>query len=110
MDRVILAGLYFYRNSRKATIVVDQEVHFALLAVVVVEQIVPMGNQFARYYCLINGAKIDALLVIKDCSNVVAVENSRKDAHIIQVKFEQVLACGLNQRENRIGNSLEETV
>ena len=47
------------------------------MAVVIVEQIMTMGNQFAGNYSFINRAKIDALLILQNSTDVVSTCNCK---------------------------------
>ena len=63
-----------------------------------------MGNEFAGHHALIDGTQVDAGLVAENGADVVAVEQARQDAYIIQIKFQQIFSTGFQERKDRGGN------
>ena len=58
MHLIVLARFNFYRQHRKAIIVVDKEIDLATLLVVVIMQLEAMGMEFLRHYRLIHRPKV----------------------------------------------------
>ena len=92
MDGVVFARLHLDRQHREAVVVIYQEVHLALLLVIVIEKRMPMSQQLGGDNGFIHRAEIDAELVILDGSDVVPKQNIRQQPHIVQIKFQQVLS------------------
>jgi hypothetical protein len=72
-------------------VVVNQIVNLALLAVVVIVELMPMCAKLLGYYILIDGTEIDAPDIVEDGADVVAIEYAGKEAHIVQIKLQQIL-------------------
>lgn len=85
-------------------IVIDKKFYFAFLLVVVVEEWKTVSGQLAADYQFIDGAKVDTFLIIHDGGNIVLIQQSRKQANIVQIELEQIFAFGFHQRKLRIGN------
>ena len=54
VDGIVLAGFDLDGDSGEAVIIVDQIIHFALTAVIVIEQIIAVGNELAGDDALID--------------------------------------------------------
>ena len=91
VHRVVLARLDFNRIGTHGSMIIYQIVNLSLLAVVVVEKLVPMSPQFLCNDILIDGAKIDAADIVEHRTDVIPIEQAGKQSHIIEVEFQQVL-------------------
>ncbi len=49
VNGVILTRFYFNRNSDQVFVIINQIVHLALIAIVVIEQLASMGDQLYSY-------------------------------------------------------------
>ena len=106
VDGVVLAGLDLNGNGGEAVVIVDQIIHLALAAVIVIERIVTVGNELAGDDALIDRAKVDAPFILQDRADIAAVQNGGQNTDVVQIKLQQVLAGGLDQWEGRRGDSL----
>lgn len=107
VDGVVLARLDLYRVRAHGRVVVNQIVDLALLALVVVEELVTVGTQLLRHHALIDAPEVDAAYVVEYGTYVVVIELAGEQPHIVQVEFQQVLLQRLAQRENRIGDGVD---
>ena len=106
MDGVVLAGFDLDGDGGEAVVIVDQIIHLALAAVIVIEQLVAVRGQLLGHHAFIHRAEIDPRLIVQDRTYIAAVQNVRQKAYVVQIELEQVFPCGLDQRENRIGDGL----
>ena len=88
---IVPPRLYLNGNDCPRREVIDEKIHFALGAVVVVEQLIAVRTQFLCHDRLIDGSKIDASLVLHDGLCVQTIQLGRKHSHIVQIELEQVL-------------------
>lgn len=91
VHRVVLTRLDFNRIGTHGSMVIYQVVHLSLLAVVVVEELVPMSPQLLCNDILIDGAEINAADIVEHRTDVIPIEQAGKQPHIIEVKFQQIL-------------------
>ena len=101
VDGVVLAGLDLDGDGGEAVVIVDQVIHLALAAVIVIEQIVAVGDELAGDDALIDRAKVDAPLVLQDRADIAAVQDGGQDTDVVQIELQQVFAGGLDQGEGR---------
>lgn len=106
VDGVILAGLDLNGDGGQSVVVIDQIIGLTLAAVVVIVQIIAVGDELAGDNALIYRTRVDAPLVVQDRANIAAVQESREDTHVVQIELQQILAGGFNQREHRRGDGL----
>ncbi len=83
MLAVILAGLDLNENLRQTLIIIDQVVYLATAAVIVIKQLVTVGNQLAVHHALIDRTPVDRAHIIQGGPDVISVEDIGQDAHII---------------------------
>ena len=93
VDGVVLAGLDFNRNGGKAVVVIDQIVYFTLITIIVVEQLMPMCCKFTCDDTFINRAEIDASFIVKDRTDVIAVEGAGQNPDIVKIQLQKILAA-----------------
>ena len=91
MLRVVLARLDFNRVGAHRGVVVNQIVHLALLAVVVIVELMPMCAKLLSHHILIDRTEIDTANVVENGTDVVAIEYASKEAHIVKVELQQIL-------------------
>ena len=60
--------------------VVNEEIYLTLLAIVVIEEFMPVCTKFLSYNTFIYRSKIDAANVIKNWADIVVIKQSRKFA------------------------------
>ena len=99
MNPVVPAGLHLYRDNGQRIKIVDQEVHFALMPIIVVKEFLPMSLQFLCNNSFINRPKINAGDIVQHRRNIRTVQHSGKDADVIKIQFQQVLGRRLDQGE-----------
>ena len=87
---VVLARLDFNRVGTHRGVVVNQIVHLALLAVVVIVELMPMCAKFLGYHILIDGTKIDTANIVENWTDVITIEYTSKQAHIVQIELQKV--------------------
>ena len=75
VDCVILTGLDLDGNSGESVGIVDQIIHFALVAVIVIKQFASVSRQFLGYYVFIHRAEIDPCFVVQDRTDIVIIDN-----------------------------------
>ncbi len=85
VDGVILSGFDFDRNGGKTVVIVDQIVYLAFGTVVVVEQFVPVRDQFACDDRFVHRAEIDTLFVVHNRTNIVAVQDTGQQPDVVQI-------------------------
>ena len=90
MLRVVLARLDFYRVGTHRLVIVNQVVHLALLAVVVIVELVAMCTKFLGHHILIDGTKVDAADIVEHRTDVVAIEYAGKKTHIVQIELQKI--------------------
>lgn len=91
MNPVVPARLNFNRDYRKRIKVIYQEVHFALMPIVVIKEFLTMSFQFLRNDSFINRAKINAGDIVQHRRNIRAIQHSGKDADIVEIQFQEIL-------------------
>ena len=106
VNGVVLAGLDLDGDGGEAVVIVDQIIHLALAAVIVIEQIESVGDELAGDDALIDRAEVDAPLILQNRTDIVAVQDSGQNTDVVQIELQQVLAGGLDQREGRCGDGL----
>lgn len=99
---IVLARLDFYGMGTHRRVIVYQEIHLALLAIVVVKEFVAMGTQLLCNNTLIDGAQIDASHIIDNRANVVVIEQAGKQPDIVKIQLQQILLQRFTQWEMRI--------
>ena len=95
MLRVVLARLDFNRVGTHRGMVVNQIVHLALLAVVVIVEFMPMCAKFLGYHILIDGTEIDAANIVENGTDVVSIEYASKEARSWSVQSVSMLMLTL---------------
>ena len=81
MGGVVFARLHLDRQNGKAVVVIYQEVHLALLLVVVIEKRMPVCQQLGGDNGLIQRAEIDAELVVLYSSYIMPAKDKRQQPH-----------------------------
>ena len=92
VDRVILARLDFDGDGREAVVIVDQIIDLPPAPIIIVIELIPMGNKFAGHNALVYRTLVDALLVIQDSPDIVAVKDRCEYPHVVEIEFQKVLA------------------
>ena len=92
MNGVVLAGFDLDGNGGEAVVIVDQIIHLALAAVIVIEQLVAVRGQLLGHHAFIHRAEIDPRLIVQDRTYIAAVQNVRQKAYVVQIELEQVFA------------------
>ena len=104
MDGVVFARFDFEGDVGKVVGVVNEVVDFAVFFVVVVVEVVAVRPQFLGDYGFVDGAEVDAVEVGHDGADVVAEEDARKYAHVVEVEFQQVFAAVLREGIGRLAD------
>ena len=73
VNGIILAGFDLDRNGGEAVVIVDQIVHLAFAAVIIVKQLMTVRCKLTRHSTLIDRAEIDASFVIQNGADIVSV-------------------------------------
>ena len=107
VDGVVLAGLDLDGDGGEAVVVVDQVIHLALAAVVVIEQLAAVGGQLLGDHAFIDGAEVDPRLIVQDRADVAAVQYVRQQSHVVPIELEQIFADGLREGEHGIGDRVD---
>ena len=71
VDGVVLAGLDLDGDGGEAVVVVDQIIHLALAAVIIVEQLAAVGDELAGDDALIDRAEVDVPFILKYFSIII---------------------------------------
>ena len=79
MLRVILTRFALYRMGTHRSVVINQIVNLALLAVVVIEEFVSMCAKLLGHHILIDGTKIDTADIVENRTDVIAIEYASKE-------------------------------
>ena len=66
----------------------------------------PMCAKFLGYHILIDGTKIDTANIVENWTDVITIEYTSKQAHIVQIELQKVFLECLTQREMRIGDGI----
>lgn len=85
MNPVVPAGFDLYRDNRQRIKIVYQEVHFALVSIIVIEEFLPMSLQFLRNNGFVNRPKINAADIIQHRRNIRTIQHVGKDANIVEI-------------------------
>ena len=91
MNPIIPAGLDLYRDNGQRIKVVYQEIHFALMPIIVVKEFLPVSLQFLRNDSFINRPKINAGDIVQHRRNIRTVQHPGKDADVIEIQFQEIL-------------------
>ena len=75
MHGVILAGFYFNWHHGKAVVVVDEIIHLAFAAIIVIVKGMAVADELACNHRFIDTAEINAFFIVQNSANIVAVEN-----------------------------------
>ena len=71
VNGVVLAGLDLDGDGGEAVVVVDQVIHLALAAVIVIEQPAAVGNQLVGDDALVDRAEVDVPFILKYFSIII---------------------------------------
>ena len=92
MHLIVLARFNFYRQHRKAIIVVDKEIDLATLLVVVIMQLESMGMEFLSNHRLIHRPEIYAEYITKYSIDIGAIKKIGEQSYITKIEFQKILA------------------
>ena len=87
MNCIVLARLDFYRMNTHCCMVVYKIINLALLAVIIIEELVAMGAEFLGNNAFINRTEVDATNIIEHRTYVVVIERTCQQSHIVKIKF-----------------------
>ncbi len=102
MDGIVLSRLDFDGQNRRGLMIVNQKIDFALAAVVIVKEPVSVRLKLAGDDAFIDGAEIHAARVVQDGGDLAAIQKSGQNAHVIEIKFQQVFARRCQKRKHRV--------
>ena len=91
MNPIIPARLHLYRDNGQRIKVVYQEIHFALMPIIVVKEFLPVSLQFLRDDRFINRPKIYARNVVQHRRDIRAIQHPCKNADIVEIQFQEIL-------------------
>ena len=106
MNRVILARFYLNRNSRKAVVIINKIVNLSLTSIIIIVKFIAVSRKFACHNAVVSRTEIHTRFIIKHGTDIVAVQNSRQNTDIVQIKLKQIFARWFNKRKNGIWNCL----
>ena len=107
VDGVVLAGLDLDGDGGEAVVIVDQIIHLAFAAVIVIKQLAAVSGQLLGHHAFIHGAEIDSGLIVQDRPDIAAVQNVGQKPHVVPIELEQVFAHRLRERERRRGDRVD---
>lgn len=91
MNPVVPARLHLYRDNGQRIKIVDQEVNFALVPIIVIKEFLSVSLQFLRNDCFVNRPKINAGDIVQHRRNIRAIQHSGKDADVVEIQFQEIL-------------------
>ena len=54
MDRIVFAGFYFDGDNGQIVVIINQEVYFSFVSIVIIKQVVTKGGQGVRMNLFVN--------------------------------------------------------